>query len=436
MKLRVKTIMTVMMLSFLIPTVKADTQEPTPETIAYFEDVVNTGKDNGYSGKNQIVHGDPHFGWKLGKFTLTDFSEKIIDEKGNIIILKNSGDNIVLNFNLQQNIDKLNGDKNLRISTDKNGYNNYFGIKQTNFGRGTLIIRQTESNGNKKDAKVYTGYLKGKTVGANIKTAIKEEGDYEVELNYEIIKDGLINKYTNYKIYFKFSVRNSNAMIFPMDVKTKSELINEAFTENGFYIDFAKSQYLDVSIKKEVLKEGTNGLVEDVRFNKSAKPGEKYTEEGIYTITAKNKYKETQTVKKIYVGKDNILKAHVQTGYSVSDIKYMVELGATIDNNGKITNIPSNFNPGNDDINFMTSSELNRQNKRKYIFLIIPLILAIIYIAMTTNKNKNTHKIIEKKVKEARVIDYEEKYNEDKLVETNNKKRKNKKNKKGKKRHE
>ena len=58
MKIRVKTIMIVMMLSFLIPTVKADTQETTPETIAYFEDVVNTGKDNGYSEKNQIAKRD------------------------------------------------------------------------------------------------------------------------------------------------------------------------------------------------------------------------------------------------------------------------------------------------------------------------------------------------------------------------------------------
>ena len=106
----------------------------------YFEDVVNTGKDNGYSKKNDIVKNDPHYGWKLGKFAISGFSAK--EEKdGKIILLKNVGDEITLYFNLMQDINKLDGNKNLYITNDKNGYDNEFKIKQTNFKKGALIIR-------------------------------------------------------------------------------------------------------------------------------------------------------------------------------------------------------------------------------------------------------------------------------------------------------
>ena len=48
------------------------------------------------------------------------------------------------------------------------------------------------------------------------------------------------------------------------------------YVENGFYLDLANSQYLDINIKKEVLNEVSEGLVEDVRFNKPAKDGEQF----------------------------------------------------------------------------------------------------------------------------------------------------------------
>jgi len=78
-------------------------------------------------------------------------------------------------------------------------------------------------------------------------------------------------------------------MIFPFDVKTGAELTNTAITENGFYLDLAKSRYLDINIKKEVLKNGADGLTEDIRFNKPAKDGYEYIDEGIYTITVSNR---------------------------------------------------------------------------------------------------------------------------------------------------
>ncbi len=39
----------------------------------------------------------------------------------------------------------------------------------------------------------------------------------------------------------------------------------------------------------------------------------------------------------IYVGTNNVLKAYMMTGYSISDIQSLIKDGATIDNEGNIT---------------------------------------------------------------------------------------------------
>ena len=67
-------------------------------------------------------------------------------------------------------------------------------------------------------------------------------------------------------------------MVYPFDTATMSELTNSSITENGFYLDLAKSRYLETNVKKEVLTQGADGLTEDTRFNRPAKNGEKYME--------------------------------------------------------------------------------------------------------------------------------------------------------------
>ena len=109
-------------------------------------------------------------------------------------------------------------------------------------------------------------------------------------------------------------------MVYPFDVATGSELTNSSMTENGFRLDLAKSRYLKVNIKREVLKDSADGLVEDTRFNGPAKDGAEYTNEGIYTITVHNEYTNQFTVKKIYVGTNNILRAYMTTGLSIPEI--------------------------------------------------------------------------------------------------------------------
>lgn len=107
-------------------------------------------------------------------------------------------------------------------------------------------------------------------------------------------------------------------------------------TENGFRLDLAKSRYLNVNIKREVLKDSADGLVEDTRFNGPAKDGAEYTDEGIYTITVSNDYTNQFTVKKIYVGTNNILRAYMTTGLSIPEINNLVADGATILDDGTI----------------------------------------------------------------------------------------------------
>ena len=311
----------------------------------YLGESVKTGWDNGYKGEEKITEGDVHFNWKIGEFYVDGFTSTVKGDDDTPIFLKNVGDKVQLWFSLKQNIDKLNNDENLSISEDSNGSDEYFSVPKTNFGRGVLIIRKTDYTNAKNDPIIYKDYLAAKaSPDADTEVELCEEGDYEVALDYEIKNDprkifdvSIIPTYSNYKIFFKFSVRNGNSMVYPFDIKTKGELSNTSVTENGFYLDFANSRYLDINIKKEVLNEGANGLAEDVRFNRPAKDGEEYTEEGIYTITSSNRYTGQLTTKRIYVGNNDVLKAVAATGLSVKEVNdYIASSGAKVESNGAI----------------------------------------------------------------------------------------------------
>lgn len=313
--------------------------------IYYLGETVNAGKNTGFSEKNKITEKDPHYNWELGNFYVDGFTRAVSDNT-TPLFLKTVGDKVVLKFKLKQNIDALNGDETLEIAYDKKGYDFLLQKEEMEFGRGTLIIRKTDAYKNEKSKpQIYTNYLDGIKKGANTQVEICEEGDYEVALDYSVrdkkITIPVFNKtirstYHDYRTFFKFSVRNGNCMVFPFDVSTGEELTNKSITENGFYLDLAKSRYLDINVKKEILKEGATGITEDIRFNKPACDGEEYTEEGVYTITVSNPYTKEETVKRLYVGTNNILKAYMVTGNSISDIQSLVENGATINDNGEI----------------------------------------------------------------------------------------------------
>ena len=313
----------------------------------YLGTTIYTGMDNGYSGSFAITQGDPHFGWSLGRFFVTGYTSDTTDDAGNPVFLKTVGDKVTLWFHLEQDISKLNGNEDLSISNDYNGYDQYFGVTQAGFGKGTLIIRHTDYRNLASDPVIYTDFLVANaTQGVDTTVELFEEGDYEVALNYEIREEHfLFPSYTNYRIFFRFSVRNGNCMVFPFDSVTGEELTNTAITENGFYLDLAKSRYLDINLRREVLAEGAQGLTEDTRFNRPAREGEHYTQEGIYTITVRNRYTGEDTVKVIYVGTDDVLKAHVTTGLPISEITWQLSAGATVAEDGTIIPPPTETEP-------------------------------------------------------------------------------------------
>jgi hypothetical protein len=285
------------------------------------ETAVNAGTDTGYTKSDSIGVNDVHFGWRLGRFMMSGFTRVSEDAKGHPIFIKTLGDKVTLWFELEQDIARLNGNEDLFINEDNNGYDEYFGVPRTNFGKGAMITRHRDYQNSLSDPVIYTDFLSAKeSYGANTKVEFFEEGDYEVTLNYEIGSKTLavMNKYDNYSIRFSFSVRNGNVMVFPFDVVTGAELSNTAITENGFYLDLAKSRYLDINIKRSVLTEGASGITEDQRFNRPAKDGDRYTQEGIYTITVYNRYTGEQTEKQIFVGTDELLKEYVANGFSLN----------------------------------------------------------------------------------------------------------------------
>lgn len=292
---------------------------------------------DGYFGEELIKKGDAHYGWELGNFFVSGYTDEATKGDGSVVFLKNVGDKVSLWFKLNQNINGLNGKEKLSITADTQGYDQYFETPKMNFGRGVLIIRYTDHNNLKAEPTIYTNYLEANaSVGADTKVQLFEEGDYEVALNYEITTDELIDKIGHYRIFFKFSVRNGNCMVYPFDVVTGNELTNSSMTENGFRLDLAKSRYLKINIKREMLKDSADGLVEDTRFNGPAKDGAQYTGEGIYTITVSNEYTGQFTTKKIYIGTNNILRAHMTTGLSIPEINDLVADGATISDDGTI----------------------------------------------------------------------------------------------------
>lgn len=302
-----------------------------------------TGLDNGYTNGKTIGKDDPHYGWNLGQFYVSGYTQRTTDSQNNDVFLKNVGDQVELHFELLQDIDCLHGEKNLTINADRNGYDKYFGTQQFNDCRGLLIIRKTDYQNKTYDPVVYTNYLDGVKQGADTVVEFCEEGDYEVALDYEIKEEHYganwntyvsVPTYTDYRIFFTFKIRNGNCMVFPFDTVTGSELTNESFTDNGFYLDLANSRYLDINVQRAVYVEGANGYTEDIRFNRPAADGTQYKDEGVYTITVTNNYTKQSTTKVIYVGTDPIMKAYAASDYSLDEIQGMIDVGYTISDRG------------------------------------------------------------------------------------------------------
>ena len=146
----------------------------------------------GYSGTEEITDDDPHYGWKLGNFFVSGFTS-FVDSKDEIVFLKNAGDVVTLWFNLAQNINALNQNDKLTITSDPDGHDQYFQTATTDFGKGMLIIRYTDYENVTHDPVLYRDYLSANAMtGADTRVQLFEEGDYEVALDYEVTRKQLI----------------------------------------------------------------------------------------------------------------------------------------------------------------------------------------------------------------------------------------------------
>ena len=367
----------------------------------FFDEHYRIDKDKGFSldEKEKIKTSDPHYGWSLGSMYVSGYTQRTVNEDGDPVFLKNVGDQVKLGFKLEQDIDRLNGNNNLSIAIDKKAYDDYFEVPKTSFGRGALIIQHTDYQNAKGEPIVYTDYLSADSkVNANTLVEVNEEGDYEVALDY-VIKDAprsifgkdIMPSYSDYTIrLFRFSVRNGNSMVFPFDVKTGEELSNKSFTENGFRIDLARSHYLNVYVKRDIL----NGDdVKDTRENKPAKDGTIYTDEGVYTITVEDTSTNQITTKMIYVGTEDRYKALVTTGLSLEEIDKQIAEGAQIADDGTL--IPASTQVQKEAEN-TSENTVNDQDNNGFVItvvlIIIILILILLLIIRKHCKNKRLRK--------------------------------------------
>lgn len=313
---------------------------------------VNAGVDSEYAKTDAVTSDDIIKGCEIGQFYINGFSGNAHFYKGdeskkeNPIFLKNVGDKVTLWFDLKQkDIEALNGNTHYKVYSDEKGADKYFHITPQNFKRGALIIRFTDYQNNSR-TNVYTDYLaSAATTTADTKVQLFEEGDYEVALDYEIEDSSPLAwkipkpaNFSAYRIFFKFSIRNSNCMVYPMDLKTGSEL-RVPYTENGFKLDLARSRYLDLSIRKKVLS--SNGL--DLRESQISSDQAEFSDEGLYVFTVRNKVTEDNVFKVIYVGSDNLLKAYARYGkdndngeYTIDELIRMQDEGYTFLDDGRI----------------------------------------------------------------------------------------------------
>lgn len=318
---------------------------PTGEKYYFYAGAKNASytvgtKKNNYAGSQTITKDDPHYGWDLGYFCLSGYTDKGDSED---VYLKKVGNKVKLTFHLDQDIKKLNGNSDFKIESDKNGSDEEFKVPAHNMKHGELIIRHTDSENVAEEVK-YSDYLAAlASPGADTAIQLFEEGDYEVHLDYAITDYDGWDSTTYYQTSFKFKIRNANCMVYIFDSKSGTELNNGDVTENGFRIDAAKSSYPKLQVKKEILNNTENGLVEDTRFNGVASDGETFTDEGIYTIKAFNRYddKLEPAVKTMYVGSNNILTAYTKNlnsskHYEISELNALVDKGYTITDDGDI----------------------------------------------------------------------------------------------------
>lgn len=268
----------------------------------------DTGVDKDYSGRKDKKEG-MHKGWTLGRFFISGFTRKENADTDCPVFYKSLGDEVTLRFLLEQDIDRLNGEKDLSISDDTADFDEAlmkddFDKKQK-FGRGTLLIRHTNSQNKSILSPLYTNYLLAKgTTGANTKVILYEEGKYEVALDYEVMKKVPVkNSFGNYSIRLKFEIRNGDMAVHFFDTGSKRELLDRDVTKDGFRISAISSNALEISVKYYTIRTEASGYTaSNENYERTAKDGNEYKDRGIYVITVTDPRTHEHMQKTLFVG--------------------------------------------------------------------------------------------------------------------------------------
>ena len=304
----------------------------------YFDDFIGT--DDEYYKERDINLKDPHYGEKIGGFAVKGFTS--FDKSSDIIKFEKTGnDRIAITFDLyQDNINKLFGNKDLKINNDT-ANDKSLQIKNQKFKQGALIINFTTTNNQKKDPIIYTNFLAAcTTTKANTAVYLFEEGKYDITLDYEILDISKTpDKKTNYKIHFQFEVSNGNSKVFFKDSTNATFLNNNDITENGFTLDFANSKKLKANVEYyKYTMNDSNQLSESLVQNSSAADGDKFTKSGKYviTITADT---GTESVFTLYVtsSDDKYALAVTREGCDLAEVNRKLKEGYKINSDGTMT---------------------------------------------------------------------------------------------------
>ena len=68
---------------------------------------VRVANFDGYFGEETLEKNDIHYGWELGSFFVSGYTDEVKDADGNMVFLKNVGDKVTLWFNLHENINEM-----------------------------------------------------------------------------------------------------------------------------------------------------------------------------------------------------------------------------------------------------------------------------------------------------------------------------------------
>ena len=233
----------------------------------------------------------------------------------------------------------MNGNPKLSIANDKNGYDRQFQVEQTDFKHGTLIIRHTDYQGVTHDV-IYTDFLAAYSrTGADTRVQLFEEGDYEVALDYEICDSSGIDSYTNYRMYFKFKIRNGNNMAFVFNNDSPAKILKDGErSASGIRIDLANSHYLNVQVKEYEVRNGVSGYTYNLVRDVIANDGEIYQNQGKYEITVTNRYQLNGGITLvIYVGDDPIIRALEIYRGDIERISDLINQGYELGDDGTLT---------------------------------------------------------------------------------------------------